>query len=125
MLVDTDVLIWYMRGNLKARKIIERLDGFTVSAVTYMELVQGLRNNRELAILKKAFRDWDTRIVHIDEAVSVRAMFLVEQHYLSGSLMLADALIAATAVSSGLKLLTGNVKHYRVIKDLQIEGFKP
>lgn len=35
MLVDTDVLIWYMRGNLKARKIIERLDGFMVSAVTY------------------------------------------------------------------------------------------
>jgi predicted nucleic acid-binding protein len=39
--------------------------------------------------------------------------------------MLADALIAATAVSSGLKLLTGNVKHYRVIKDIEIEGFKP
>jgi predicted nucleic acid-binding protein len=43
-------------------------------------------------------------------------MFYVEQHYLSHSLKLADALIAAAAVSNGTPLLTGNDKHYNIIK---------
>ena len=31
MLVDTDVLIWYMRGNGKALRAIEALDEFSIS----------------------------------------------------------------------------------------------
>ncbi len=53
MLIDTDVLIWYMRGNEKAYKTIEKTDGFSVSVVTYIELVQGKRNKKELNLLRK------------------------------------------------------------------------
>ena len=49
MLVDTDVLIWYLRGNERAREAIESLPSFSVSVVTYMELVQGMRNQQELS----------------------------------------------------------------------------
>ena len=48
MVVDTDVLIWYMKGNQNAYKIIENLKHFSISVVTYMELVQGMRNKNEL-----------------------------------------------------------------------------
>ncbi len=34
MIIDTDVLIWYMRGNKKAYNVIEREHGFFVSVVT-------------------------------------------------------------------------------------------
>jgi predicted nucleic acid-binding protein len=44
MLVDTDVLVWYMRGNEKAKRVIKNLNSFSISVVTYIELVQGLRN---------------------------------------------------------------------------------
>ena len=44
MLIDTDVLVWYMRGNERAKRVIKNSDGFSISVVTYMELVQGLRN---------------------------------------------------------------------------------
>jgi len=44
VLVDTDVLIWYMRGHGKARRVIERHRWFCMSVVTYMELVQGMRD---------------------------------------------------------------------------------
>ncbi|MEI6269250.1 MAG: hypothetical protein WCP01_10250 [Methylococcaceae bacterium] len=40
MLVDTDVLIWYLKGNNKARQEIEALSGFFISVVTYIELGQ-------------------------------------------------------------------------------------
>jgi len=124
-MIDTDVLIWYMRGNIKAKEVIEKLNGFFISVVTYMELVQGMRNKRELTLLRSALRKWDVKILFINEDISAKAMFLVEEHYLSNSLVLADALIASTAVSNGVTLLTGNTKHYKVIKNLELEGFKP
>ena len=125
MLIDTDVLIWYLRGNEKALTLIESLNGFYISAVTYIELVQGMRNNQELRELRKAFRIWNTKILYINEEISAKAMFFVERHYLSHSLQLADSLIAATALVNGLPLCTGNDKHYKIIKDIQIKRFRP
>jgi len=123
--VDTDVLIWYMRGNKNAYKVIEGQNGFFISVVTYMELIQGMRNKGELAILRRALRRWDAKILYLNEDVSAKAMFFVEQHYLSHSIVLTDALIGATAVSNGLKLLTGNIRHYKILKNIELESFKP
>ena len=70
MLIDTDVLIWYLKGNEKARAIIEKQKGFSISVVTYIELVQGMRNKNELNELRIALRDWTTRILYINEEIS-------------------------------------------------------
>jgi predicted nucleic acid-binding protein len=125
MLVDTDVLVWYMRGNEKAKRAIKNLTGFSISVVTYMELVQGLRNKEELNILRNSLRGWKADIIYINEEISTKAMFLVEQYYLSHSIQLADALIGATAVINGLPLLTSNTKHYKKIKNIIIKKFQP
>jgi hypothetical protein len=125
MLVDTDVLIWYLRGNLNARNEIEALSGFTISVVSYIELVQGMRNKQELTCLRRALRTWNAKIVYITEDISAKAMFYVEQYYLSHSLQLADALISATAVANGFDVLTANTKHYRFLKDVTLKEFKP
>ncbi|HBL86991.1 MAG TPA: VapC toxin family PIN domain ribonuclease, partial [Alcanivorax sp.] len=42
MLVDTDVLIWNLRGDPAAAEALDSAPGFCLSAVTYMELLQGL-----------------------------------------------------------------------------------
>ncbi len=124
VLVDTDVLIWYLRGNERAYKAIDKLDGFSISVVTYMELVQGVRNKKELNSLRQALHAWDCKILYITEEISAKAMFAVEQHFLSHSVRLADALIGSTAVVYGLPLLTGNDKHYKIIKGIQIKKFR-
>jgi predicted nucleic acid-binding protein len=125
IMIDTDVLIWYMRGNSKVKEVIEKYNNFFISVVTYMELVQGMRDKYELILLRGALRKWNVKILFINEDISAKAMFLVEHHYLSASLVLADALIAATAITNGLKLLTGNIKHYKIIKNIELDGFKP
>lgn len=125
MLVDTDVLIWNLRGNERAAEWLDDHRGFHVSAVTYMELVQGLRNKAEFRQLRQAIRFWEASILHLTEAVSARASYLVEEHALANGLQLADALIAATALETGLTLVTGNVKHYRVIAGIALERFAP
>ena len=125
MIIDTDVLIWYMKGNEKAFKVIENSTSFFISVVTYMELVQGMRNKNELNNFRRALHGWNTKLLYISEEISVKAMFFVEQHYLSHSIQLADALIGATAISHGFPILTGNGKHYKILKDLQIKKFRP
>ena len=125
MLVDTDVLIWYLKGNENAYQAIENSSNFFISVVTYMELVQGMRNKKELNNLRKALHIWNAKILYISEEISVKAMFYVEQHFLSHSIQLADALIGATAIAYGNPVLTGNDKHYKVLKDLKIKRFRP
>jgi len=125
MLIDTDVLIWYMKGNSQAFNIIENLPGFYMSVISYMELVQGMRNKNEFTELRKALRSWNTKILFISEEISAKAMFYVEKHYLSHSLEMADALIAATAVANQLPILTANDKHYKMIKELRVRQFRP
>lgn len=125
MIIDTDVLIWYMRGNEKAYEIIENSNTFFISVVTYIELVQGMRNKRELNNLRKALYGWNAQILYLSEEVSAKAMFYVEQHFLSHSIQLADALIGATAIAYGFPILTANDKHYKIMKDVQIKKFRP
>jgi len=124
LLIDTDVLIWYMKGNEKAYKSIEKNINFQISVVTYIELVQGMRNKEEIKIFREFLKLWNAQIIYLNEEISIKAMFYVEQHYLSHSLQLADALIGATAVSYGLPILTGNDKHYKFIKHVQIKKFR-
>jgi len=124
MLVDTDVIIWHMRGSEKARRVLDQGD-FSISVITYMELVQGMRNKQELQSLRRALRGWQTKVLYLSEEISGKALIYVEKHFLSHSLRLADALIAATAITCDLPLLTGNDKHYRVIKELTVKVFRP
>jgi predicted nucleic acid-binding protein len=51
-----------------------------------------------------------------------RASTLTARH---ATLLLADALIAATAVEYQAVLLTGNRKHFRAVPEMQIEAFEP
>ena len=125
MVIDTDVLIWYMKGNARAYKVIEKSKNFFISVVTYMELIQGMRNKNELQNLRRALHVWNSKILYISEEISIKAMFFVEQHYLSHSIQLPDALIGATAVTYGLPILTGNDKHYKILKGMQIKKFRP
>jgi predicted nucleic acid-binding protein len=90
-----------------------------------MALVQGMRNKKELNSLRQALKIWNVQILYISEGISAKAMFFVEQHYLSHSMQLADALIGATAITYGSTILTANDKHYKILNDLQIKKFRP
>ena len=124
MIIDTDVLIWFLRGNQKAMDAVIDAMPFSISTVTYMELVQGMRNKQELERMKKSFEEMDVEVIPLNENISLRASNLVEQFFLSNKLELADALIAATCVETGNTLLTSNDKHYKVVGNLKMEVFR-
>ncbi len=125
MIIDTDVLIWYSRGQQEAVDLIHSLNNFSISVVTYAEMMQGMRNKKELNAFKKALGILNVQVIQIDETISIKAMFFVEQYALSHTMELADALIGATAIIKNKKLISGNIKHYKHLSMLEIQAFKP
>ena len=125
MLVDTDVLIWVLRGNLRAGTAVDQCPARAISIVTYMELIQGARDKGELKAIKRFLTDLGFRTLPLTENIGHRASIYMEEYVLSDSLSMADALVAATAIEGGEPLLSGNTKHYRVLRELELHPFRP
>jgi len=62
LIIDTDVLIWYLRGNTKAKEIVENNIPFSISVVTYMEIIQGMKNKEEFKLFQKQMLRWNTKL---------------------------------------------------------------
>jgi predicted nucleic acid-binding protein len=124
LIIDTDVLIWYYRGVEKAKQALIDATPFSVSAVTYIELLQGARDKNELNKIVNDVNGWNVSVLDITEQISKRSIDLIKQYALSEGLMLADALIAATAIEYDKRILTGNSKHYARLSGVRIAPFK-
>lgn len=125
MLIDTDVFIWYFRGNKKAADVIQQTQNIFMSSVVYMELLQGMRNKQELINFKKFVRHRHIVCLPLTPEITSRAVQYLENFALSHGLRMPDALIAATSDISGETLLTGNDMHYKMISSLTLKKFRP
>jgi predicted nucleic acid-binding protein len=125
VIFDTDVLIWYFRGNSTAAQFLENQTDRAVSIVTMMELHQGARTRDEARIIRRFFQENAFRIIPINEAISHLAVTMIEDHARSNGLQVADALIAATARDMASTLATSNIKHFRSIPGLDLKAFNP
>ena len=100
------------------------MPSLTLSAVSYLEVLQGIRNKSELAAVKKMLLHRSAKVIPVSETISHRAIELMELLTLSHGLQLDDALIAATAVDQRLPVLTANVRHFSAVAGLQVEAFQ-
>ena len=125
MIFDTDVLIWFFRGDRRAAELIEAEPDREASIISLMELIQCVRSRGEIRVIRHFFRENGVRLIPLNESVSHLAASLMEEHALSAGLQVADALIAATAREAGSALATGNVRHFRVIPGLDVRTFRP
>lgn len=125
MIFDTDVVIWFFRGNGTAAELIERQTDRAVSVVSVMELYQGARSRDEIRKIRRFLQESSFRVIPLNEAMSHLALTLVEEHAMKDGLQMADALIAATARQTATTLATGNVRHFRSVPTLQLKAFRP
>jgi predicted nucleic acid-binding protein len=125
VIFDTDVLIWHLRGNAQASRAVDEDDSRAISVVTFLELLQGARDKQEIRAIKRFLSNWQVRTVPLTENIGHRASIYMEEYGLAVAMDVADALIAATAVENREQLLTGNDRHFRAIKDLDLKAFKP
>ena len=120
-IVDSDILINVARGDSEAINCLLRLEKTSVlaiSAVTQLELVVGCRNKTELRDLKKFLNRY--QILKITDQISDRAVDLLKRYFLSHGLLIADGLIAATALVHNEAFITKNQRDFRFIAGLKL-----
>ena len=121
IIIDTDILIDAGRNVSEALNCLQQIEQrlpAAVSSVTQMELIIGCRNNNELDSLEQFLDRF--HIIRINEQISDTAIDLLKRYRLSHGLLIADALIAATAITSDLSFVSKNQRDYRFIDDLQL-----
>lgn len=118
-LVDTNIIVDYSKGKEKAASFLNSLDEFIVSVITVGEVYQRVRSRKELEFAKQLFAF--AKVLPINEHISSLTLKLLEKYTLSHGLLILDAFIAATAIRHNLTLTTGNIKHFRMIKELKVE----
>lgn len=89
-----------------------------ISAVTEMELITGCRNKRELGQLAQFLRRFDR--IKLSEAISDEAVRLLELYRLSHGLLIADSLIAATAITLAAPLISKNQRDFQFVTNLNL-----
>ncbi len=119
--IDSDVLIDVLRQVPQAITVLDvvrRQTLLAVSVIVRLEIVVGSANREALQRTERLLKQ--TRVVQLSEEISELADKLVTQFYLSRSLLIADALIAATAMVHDAPLLTKNQRDFRFIPGLKL-----
>ncbi len=125
MIFDTDIFIWVQRGNLKAATLIDGAKERFLSVQTYMELLQCAQDKRQQRLVKRFMADFHFNVLPLTENIGHRALIYVEEYGLSSGMRAGDAIIAATATENGMPLATGNARHFKAVKDLELKVFRP
>jgi predicted nucleic acid-binding protein len=120
ILVDSDVLIEHLRGTAAARDWLlaarQSSGPLAISVVSLTEIAGGMRSpeRREVMRLLGSMQRFE-----VTEQVAWRAATLMREHRRSHSgIGLGDYLIAATALTEGLEIVTLNIRHYPMFPEL-------
>ncbi len=124
LLIDTDVLIDYLRGYPDA---VSYLDGLTdpllVSVINVAELYAGVREGDERTRLDQFVRAF--QMVPVDPGIAQKGGLFRRDYLKSHNVGLADALIAATADILQCTLVTLNQKHFPMLNNVFVPYRKP
>lgn len=112
-LIDSDLLISYLRGRPTALNLVKEIckEGVpAISSLSYFEIWVGVRPHEEMAVLNFISSLW---IMSADQFVAKEAGNYVRAFRKQGvTLSSMDALIAATAKVNDLILVTSNTRHF-------------
>ena len=113
-LLDTDIIIDFLRHRSYAQKILEHWSEkglLAISALTHLEIYQGMKASEAAAT--EVFLD-GLITIDIDVIIARQAgTMLGELRNKEVLVSIADAIIAATAIQLNAPLLTNNKKRYR------------
>jgi predicted nucleic acid-binding protein len=117
-LVDTDVLVDFLRGYPKAVALLHAHSTRVIlSSIIAAELYAGVRDDEELKKLDNLISLF--RVVPVSIGIARMGGLYKKRYAKSHGVGLADAIIAATAEAENADLKTLNAKHYPMIKDLK------
>ena len=115
ILIDTDVLIEYVKGNLELP--------YTQVFITEITLYEFIRGTKDIKRAKKILEESFNVIFH-DNTIIQKASEIWASLKKSGQLIDdRDLLIAATSITNDLPLMTRNKKHFERLKAFGLKLF--
>lgn len=119
LLIDTDVLVEYLRGRGEAVKYLEGLKAdLHLSVISIAELFAGVRGEEEEKSLNQLLETFVVLPV-TQEAARLGGLYRRDYGPSHGT-GLADALIAATAEEAGADLVTFNQRHFPMLSKIVV-----
>ena len=117
LLIDTDVLIDYLRGRSQAVAYLEsRRETLFTSAIVVAELFAGVREGGEREALDTLLRAFE--VTEVDSAIAEQGGLWRRDFHGTHGTSLTDALIAASASAAGATLVTLNKAHFPMLRDV-------
>ena len=115
MLFDSNLIIYAARPDYSILRDFIAEHNPSVSAISYVEVL-GYHNleEKELQYFEGYFSSIE--VISISEEILIRAVSLRQQRKMG----LGDALIAGTALTHGLTVVTHNVKNFEWIDGLEV-----
>ena len=125
-LIDSDWVIDFLAQESKALQLIEQLaqEGIAISIITVMEVYQGVLRSQEAASAHFAALVAAVPVLPFSRAVAGRCAQLGETLRQQGKRpqqRALDLIIAGTALTYGLVLVSRNVADYKDLPDLALD----
>jgi hypothetical protein len=117
-LLDTDVLVDFLRGYSKAVAFVNAQSSrIILSSIVVAELYAGVKGDTEQAALDNFV--YLFRVVPVSADIAKAGGLYKRDYSKSHGVGLADAILAATAEAENAVLKTLNTKHYPMLKGLR------
>lgn len=130
VLIDTDILSYYFKGDKKVVKnfeiYLQHYDLIEISIITYYEILGGLLAKNALKQLR-IFDDFviDNLVIPMTDDSTKISAELYSALRQSGKIVDdIDLLIAGIAIDNDLTLITNNENHFNRIPGLMIDNWK-
>lgn len=117
ILIDTNIILYLLKGNDTLENLLQGTEPY-ISFITELELI-GFKNissteeKQIIALLK------DCAIIPLNNSIKEKYVELRKKY----SLKLADAIIAATAISKDIPLITSD-KQFKGVEELSLLQFE-
>lgn len=125
ILIDTDVLIDYSHGVNIAQSQLKSLShkfNFANSVITQLELMVGCANKAEFQSLQNFLIEFE--LIQLNNSISIKSVELFEDFRLSHGVMIPDMLIAATAITLNIPLLSKNQRDFKFNGQLDLREYR-
>ncbi len=128
-LIDTDILSLFFRNHSKVvdrfASYLARYKKINFSIITYYEIVSGLKHRDAHKKMSQflRFASKNTVLPLTEESVMISGEIYAELRKKGNPLDDIDLLIAGTAVSDNMVLITRNKHHFERIRGLEVENW--
>lgn len=124
-LIDTNILIYRLKnaGNVNSNFLKNRNEQMYVSVISYGELIYGARKSRFVEKNLETVKAIKSIFPLLDINSNVMDIFVEIKNYvqkIGRTVDDMDLLIASTAISKGMTLVTHNIKHFEQIANLML-----